>query len=54
MDYSERIRIFRSLFKGRQAFLENPPGNFFRIMHDYSKDKKGYIVWKDLLEERLV
>ena len=39
--------------KGRQAFMENPSGNFSRILHDYSDEKKGFIIWKDLLEERL-
>ena len=38
---------------GRQAFIENPPDNFSRILHDYSADRKGFVIWKDLLEERL-
>lgn len=38
---------------GRQAFIENPPDNFSRILHDYSVDRKGFIIWKDLIEERL-
>ena len=38
---------------GRQSFIENPSDNFSRILHDYSNDKKGFIIWKDLLEERL-
>ncbi|EKT4500194.1 DEAD/DEAH box helicase [Flavobacterium psychrophilum] len=38
---------------GRQAFLENPPDNFSRILHDYSADRKGFVIWKDLIEERL-
>jgi superfamily II DNA or RNA helicase len=38
---------------GRQAFTENPSDNFSRILHDYSNEKKGFIIWKDLLEERL-
>lgn len=38
---------------GRQAFIENPSHNFSRILHDYSNEKKGFIMWKDLLEERL-
>ena len=40
--------------KGRQAFLESQPQNFSRIMHEYSDDKKGFITWKDLLEERIL
>lgn len=39
--------------RGRKGFLENSPENFCRILHDYSDEKKGFIVWKDLLEERI-
>lgn len=38
---------------GRQAFIENQPDNFSRILHDYSVNRKGFIIWKDLIEERL-
>ncbi|MBC5837634.1 DEAD/DEAH box helicase [Flavobacterium muglaense] len=38
---------------GRQSFIENPPDNFSRILHDYSTDRKGFVIWKDLIEERL-
>jgi hypothetical protein len=38
---------------GRQAFLESQPMNFSRILHDYSDEQKGFILWKGLLEERL-
>lgn len=37
--------------KGRQAFLEYSPQNFTRIIHDYSDNKKGFILWKSALEE---
>jgi hypothetical protein len=37
--------------KGRQAFLENSPENFTKIMHDYPENKKGFILWKSALEE---
>jgi hypothetical protein len=37
--------------KGRQSFLENSPENFTRIMHDYSDNKKGFIIWKSALVE---
>ncbi|MFZ6013822.1 MAG: TOTE conflict system archaeo-eukaryotic primase domain-containing protein [Bacteroidota bacterium] len=40
--------------KGRQTFLENMRGNFSRIVHDYTDNQKGFIVWRDALEERLV
>jgi hypothetical protein len=39
--------------KGRQQYLETDPEQFSRIVHDYSDDIKGLIIWKDLLEERL-
>jgi superfamily II DNA or RNA helicase len=39
---------------GRQSFLESQPLNFSRVLHDYSDEQKGFILWKDLLEERLV
>ena len=38
---------------GRQEYLEKNPENFSRIVHDYSEDPKGLIIWKDLLEEKL-
>ncbi|MDN5289651.1 MAG: Type restriction protein res subunit [Mucilaginibacter sp.] len=38
--------------KGRQQYLETNPEHFSRIVHDYCDDK-GFIIWKDLLEERL-
>ncbi|CAM4281705.1 hypothetical protein [Gillisia limnaea] len=39
--------------KGRMTFLETPGENFSRIIHDYSDQRKGFIVWKSALEERL-
>ena len=36
--------------KGRQTFLENSPDNFTRIIHDYSDNKKGFIIWKSAIE----
>ena len=38
---------------GRQAFIDSPPDNFSRIVHDYSTDRKGFVIWKDLIEERI-
>jgi hypothetical protein len=38
---------------GRQQYLETNPEQFSRIVHDYTNDHKGFIVWKDLLEEKL-
>ena len=39
--------------KGRQAFLESSPENFTKIIHDYSDNKKGFILWKSALEETI-
>ena len=44
-----QLNIIRE--KGRQAFLENSPDNFTRILHDYSDNKKGFVVWKTAIEE---
>jgi len=38
---------------GRQAFIEKDNNNFSRIAHDYSDVKKGFVLWKGLLEERM-
>lgn len=46
-----QLNIIRN--KGRQEFLETSPNNFSKIIHDYSDNKKGFIIWKDLLEERI-
>lgn len=46
------LNIIRN--NGRQAFIENLPENFSRILHDYSDERKGFIIWKDLIEERLI
>ena len=47
-----QLSIIRN--KGRHRFLENQPENFSRIMHDYTDDKKGFIIWRDLLEEQII
>jgi len=39
--------------KGRQQYLETNPEQFTRILHDYSDSQKGFIIWKDQLEEKL-
>lgn len=38
---------------GRDYFLQNAPPNFSKIIHDYSDDRKGFVIWRELLEERL-
>lgn len=48
----KELNIIRE--KGRQAYLETNPQNFSRIVHDYSDNNKGYIVWKAQIEERLI
>ena len=40
--------------EGRQAFLGTNPINFSRILHDYSDERKGFVLWKGELEQRLV
>jgi superfamily II DNA or RNA helicase len=39
--------------KGRQTFIDALPEDFTRIIHDYSEARKGFILWKDQLEERI-
>ncbi|MEO1011525.1 MAG: helicase-related protein [Bacteroidota bacterium] len=39
--------------KGRQAYLESRPVNFSRIIHDYTDNRKGFVQWRDMLEEKL-
>lgn len=46
------INVIRN--DGRQIFLESQPQNFTRILHDYSDERKGFVIWKDLLEEILL
>ena len=38
---------------GRQQYL-GTTSDFSRVVHDYSDNRKGFIVWKDFLEERLI
>ena len=52
IDLNKDINLIRN--KGRQAFLEKPPNNCSRILHDYSDQKKGSVIWKDHLEEQLI
>jgi hypothetical protein len=39
--------------KGRQTFIDALPEDFTRIIHDYSEARKGCILWKDQLEEKI-
>ncbi len=48
---SKELNIIKN--EGRQIYLENQPVNFSRIIHDYSNNKKGFILWRDQLEEKL-
>jgi len=50
-EIDEDLGVIRN--KGRQFFLANQPENFSRILHDYSAEGKGFIIWKDLLEEQI-
>jgi superfamily II DNA or RNA helicase len=38
---------------GRQFFLDKESSNFNRVVHDYSDPKKGFVLWKAVLEEKL-
>jgi hypothetical protein len=51
-EIDQQLDIIRN--KGRQVFLETNPDNFSRILHDYSDKRKGFIIWKNLLEEQIV
>ena len=51
-EIEQGLNIIRN--QGRQVFLSSQPENFSRLIHDYTDDKKGFIIWKDQLEERLV
>ena len=46
-----QLSIIRN--NGRQAFLDIKPENFSRILHDYTDSQKGFVIWKDLLEESI-
>ena len=50
-EIEQHLSIIR--IEGRLFFLELQPNNFSRIYHDYTNDKKGFIIWKDALEELL-
>lgn len=39
---------------GRQVFIEKTRENFSRIIHDYADVKKGFVLWMDQLQSRLV
>jgi superfamily II DNA or RNA helicase len=51
MKIDEDLNVIRN--KGRNLFLEGEPSNFSRVIHDYSEERKGFVLWRDLLEERL-
>lgn len=47
----KELNIIRE--RGRQVYLETNPQDFSRIVHDYSDDNKGFVIWKGLLDERM-
>lgn len=47
----EDLALIKS--KGRQAFLASAPKYFSRIIHNYSPERKGFVIWRDMLEARL-
>jgi len=50
-DIDKQLNNIRN--EGRLTFLKTVPSNFTRIIHDYSDERKGFVIWKDALEERL-
>lgn len=40
--------------RGRNAYLETNPQGFSRIVHDYSDNNRGFVIWKGLLDERMI
>ena len=50
-EIDKQLNIIRE--KGRQSFLETIQSGFSRINHDYSDEKKGFVIWKSLLVEQL-
>lgn len=34
-------------------FWDTQSKGFSRVVHDYRRPGKGFVVWKDMLEERL-
>jgi hypothetical protein len=55
MALSEIENILKEIKQdGRQSFLEKERTNFSRIVHDYSDAKKGFVMWKGALEEKIV
>ncbi len=51
-DIDKDIETIRN--KGRLFFLEQEPVGFSRVLHDYSDERKGFVIWKDQLEERII
>jgi hypothetical protein len=37
----------------KQEYLKKEHSNFSRIVHDYSDVKKGFVLWKGMLEQLL-
>jgi len=55
---SALVEIDKDLYKirneGRASYLESAPINFRRVLHDYTDEIKGFIIWKDDLEQHLI
>ncbi|MDB5120107.1 MAG: restriction endonuclease subunit [Sphingobacteriales bacterium] len=47
------ISLNKILNEGRLAFLQALPKRFSRVLHDYSDERKGFGIWKDIFEERI-
>lgn len=46
--------LYKIRSEGRAVFLETAPVNFRRVLHDYTDEVKGFVVWRDDLEQWLV
>lgn len=55
---SALLEIDNDLYKirkgGRALYLESGPINFSRVLHDYTDEFKGFVIWKDNLEQHLI
>lgn len=40
--------------EGTALFLQSAPANFGRVLHDYTEERKGFVIWKDVLEQNLI
>jgi hypothetical protein len=46
--------LYKIRNEGRALYLESVPINFSRVLHDYTDELKGFVIWKDDLEQHLI